>query len=535
MRPKLARKSEFYLESLRRLRELRMKDYRVSGQAFYDEVLGMICESLVKLKDLQPKMARFLQGCESKEWQKDFKEKFHMIFIDRHVCEEDLGYQQFNEPNKGDSIPYSNLCYGESFAFAFLAMLEQVIKYDGKVEDKGGLCLEMFCFFNAILLCNNPGDYKPFHNDGVTSTGSKTSPFKAKEIAAVQGKYGVSSLLYSGSFDGMVRTTFRSDYDHQGLFREFCLQYFEDKKKDKSFALATLVDNLASHVHLAKDANGRSAILLGWFLALTDDEPFLLPNLFNPYCVTEQEVRYGEVWSLSFFENPSAIQLCLDAEIEQHHSGEESRAQLSCIEDLVSNCFYDVVRVLFEQNLQMLWYPIEKQKGLSFLFRLSPSPDNEDKDYYLVDESFLKSFPILRKAAVFDLRLLEEAYEGLKDRISDEEDTEKMQQMLIQEYFAKVKDREKLSAYDKSLLHLFLAYYEALEEDHELRKKCQVDVDKIIQQHGSFSLRDYSNIFVINTDRFLRPSVKMEKRSDVANSTNSVSSDSSDKEDAIEI
>ncbi len=283
------------------------------GFQLYLDALDVVVAKLQIISKKSPShQSLLLKKSFDATWKEKFKRNFYKFFVDRDICQDhgdDIkNYSCFSNGGLDEErdVKNANICYGESFAVAFLVMLEYV---ELQIDEKKGLesqfILELFLKFNSIITCYYGGEN--ITKEYITSVNHQDSYEGALARLREQEKFGDVGIAFDclGLFN---KTFFAQGFNHQGLFLHYLNPYFTNAKSDKdSFerAVFDLCHNLNFHVHVAPDANGRSAILLAWFLSLSRDIALDFPIPLFWHRLYKGDLEEARDWSVKFLQEPN--------------------------------------------------------------------------------------------------------------------------------------------------------------------------------------------------------------------------------------
>ena len=325
---------------------------REGGEDLYKQMLDEIVKLMVELNKFRGRTshsALFAQ-LDNPDWQESFKKNFFKFYVDRSVCQDDGGHAQFNLAFNDDHEIDYDIVYGESFALSFLVMLNEVYKkfqsdaalekpQDTSADEALGL-LELFNDNLVLKFSAEMAKLRENQNHSADSTpmcGSEAEVSKVIARSEIQEKHGRLLTLQHGK-SASIMTIFFQDFNHKNCAADFFRIYQEQVAKgfNRQEALCHLVDDLGSAVHLYRDANGRGALLLGWFEAITHDTVYPIMNY--PYFTLREYIAEGKEWTEKFLHNPLTA---VHPKIETMH--ELSRAKARCA---VRNADSDIVATM---------------------------------------------------------------------------------------------------------------------------------------------------------------------------------------------
>jgi hypothetical protein len=275
----------------------------------YSKTLDAIIDQMREIKLKFPARVSkcgLFASVDDQKWCERFKENFFKIFVDRRDCEDDEGYYQFNRQNLKGNVSGADLLYGEGFALAYLVMLEEVSGYfeDEKSGDPDfSQVLSLLQKFNKIAVGRPNSKVEEIISDRSLKCGSYSTYRSACSIKDTQDKHGQIGIFYDHE-QSFIQTFFSPSFKHVECAEDFYKQYQDEIRagNDISSAICKLVDRLGSNVHLFADANGRAGLLLGWFLAIINNETF--PITLYPYFTNEEMFDEGKKWTGEFLADP---------------------------------------------------------------------------------------------------------------------------------------------------------------------------------------------------------------------------------------
>jgi hypothetical protein len=409
------------------------------GRDLYDRALSKI---ILLLKKISKKRGfndhPLCKKCENPTWQKEFKENFYKLFIDRERCE-DLGnvtanYRQFNQIDARDGKIYdSNLCYGESFAIAFHEMLAKVNRQapnvsslaarDRKMESAEGI-YDLFKEFNRIATCDL-SDVQFTKIPGFFSGSMAENAHKTKELWE---NYGAADSLFEPGFSATTNV-FEASFDRQGLTKKYCEIFLEELKGEVSTnrAIFNLAENLEFNTHLASDANGRAAIFLRDYLMLTQSPSALFPTNFDGWC-DDESLERAFSWTSSFFDDPKVAPYSA-RDLEHSAAILKQRRELFADQNISQYFFYSLLTGSADESFfKEVFFDTAFDKDLPAYVYQYPSRQRNVVTNGS-DEGVL---------AVFDLGVLNEVVEENREAIlaeKFEDRSQKIAQIYLQHVF----------------------------------------------------------------------------------------------------
>ncbi len=274
-------------------------DYHTKhGVKIYRDCLEQICLVMQEIKSKFPDLVsncNLFDNIEDPEWREKFKANFFKIFIDREQHEYGDEYDKFNS---------NQFLYGEAFAVSFLSMLLKI--YD-KFEKQASSEInfeEIFAlhkeFFKIVRIKQE--DVVVIGVVGSRGCTAYLTYEEAKRRRAIQEKYGKSYILNKNfGIDAIV--CFDYGFDHKACLQEYFNEVFlPNSKTDSVSAICNLVAFMGSGVHIASDGNGRIALLLGFFLAISSNQS--LPILIHQFVATPEIIAEGVKWNDQFMKDP---------------------------------------------------------------------------------------------------------------------------------------------------------------------------------------------------------------------------------------
>lgn len=274
---------------------------------FYLDTCNSIVQMMLQIKtDFSDLVLRcnLFSNVESELWQVNFKKNFHKIFIDRTALTSSSNYRQYNQvKHKADYF------YAQSFAnsFGFMlakAYIEFALEKEGKKTDiTPEYILSAFKSFGQCLL------------SGINSEGKKeiTTGLAAIDYASIVNKvlaaseYGI--FFYSlKPAEGILSNIFDKDFKHEDAFLSYAKKYLKNSEGlvddiDIQKEVADFCLEADSFTHVFFDANGRSAVLMGFFLSIINN---LSPiKTFYECDSSVAAVKHGGEYFAKFIDDPN--------------------------------------------------------------------------------------------------------------------------------------------------------------------------------------------------------------------------------------
>ena len=312
--------------------------YHEDGGLYFKTVDAII----KKLEDLSKednfKDSALFKKCTDSQWQAKFKGNFYKKFIDRNKCTDDNGpeksHTQFNEgifENEGEG----NLCYAESFAVAFLSILNLISK--GQKLDSTDQLINLLKDLNKIIICRES------NSENYTGASGSFLPGGFADLT-IDDKFGPVEVTFT-PVNAQKEIFFGENFQHEKLITK----YFEDflsviktleGQMDKiSIEISKLVNLIEFHTHLFNDGNGRAASLLGDYLSISLTGN-MLPQTFSS-CVNDASIIEGRKWINDFINNPEIPSTGNDFTAVMNKKGAEDFA----LKNPVSRFLYDILKL----------------------------------------------------------------------------------------------------------------------------------------------------------------------------------------------
>jgi hypothetical protein len=366
---------------------------KFGGDEIYQRAVEQICELMLEIKIKFPHRVSnipFFDKVEDPVWREIFARNFHKISIDRQSYTAYDAVEGYKHYNRFKEEGFGNLCYGEGFACAFLSMLEMVYdRFSAEIELEkpsrisNGEIIEMMTKFCQISLVES--DERKDEEWEVC--GSDASYPEVLRRWQIQKKHGTMTAMYDLE-NTAVRNIFSHDFNHQTCIAEFYEIYQRELLSGKDFdqETAKFVEVLSSATHLFADGNGRSAILLGWFLSMMNNSTY--PILLNPYC-SDGILQEAREWTAQFARDPE-IHPASDGKMILL-SKERDRARSEIVEREVMMCFMDSLftNERLEKGVKGFYFrvPFKLETDLALVEDLELS----DGDYLVVPCHLLES------------------------------------------------------------------------------------------------------------------------------------------------
>lgn len=304
----LAELEILFLSRREKVQKLKKIDFAGDGgEKLYQDGLDVIIATMIRIKNEQGEK---VSGCSlfdnvlDPDWQKKFKENFYKLFIDRLRCDNSLPHPHrlFNRTNLKENNSGADLCYAEGFVIGFASML-QFVELEFQKKQKADLTDEefvnLFKEFNAIAVGTLDQDQSC--TSGI-SAGHLVLSGVARERAKTSQRYGKVTT----KADGLnVINHFSATFNHVSCAGAYYKIYRERiaKGDDVQDCLCELVDAMGTDVHLCRDGNGRGAILLAWFLAISQNTSHLTP--IDQFFYHPKILEEASGWNNLFMGDPS--------------------------------------------------------------------------------------------------------------------------------------------------------------------------------------------------------------------------------------